>query len=154
MIEITAEDAEVRREFARLRERTADLRPALAEIGRALANIAEDAFASETDPFGAPWDALSPEYVERPRDQGGRGGDEHPILQRDGLLAGSLSHGSDADSAWVSLGRIYAARATLGDEDAGIPRRLVLPVDPDTGALAPVAQAEVLDVLADWLGPT
>lgn len=150
---LTIDDAAIRRALRDLARKTDDLTPAMQDVGRALADIAEDAFQSETDPFGQPWEPLSQAHVDRPRSQGGRGGDPNPILQLTGRLAASLSHEGTRDSATVSLGTIYAARVTLGDEDAGIPRRLVLPVDPDTEQLAPGAADEILDILRGYLDP-
>ncbi|MCU0843053.1 MAG: phage virion morphogenesis protein [Thiobacillaceae bacterium] len=147
---IEVQDAAVRTALTGLLRRLGNLTPAMQDIGRALANIAEDAFQSETDPWGNPWDELTAAYVARPRDKGGRGGDAHPILQRDGGLAASLSHGGDRTSAWAALGKVYGAAVTLGYPEGGIPERLVLPMRA-SGELAPVARDEVLETVADYL---
>jgi phage gpG-like protein len=124
--------------------------PAMEDLGRALANIAEDAFQSETDPWGNAWEELSDAYVARPRNKGGRGGDAHPILQVTGQLAATLSHRGDDHSAWVGLGKVYGAAVTLGDPERGIPERRVLPVSA-TGDLAPRACDEILETVAEHL---
>ena len=87
---ITLDDQAVQAALTALSRRLSDLTPAMEDIGRVLVNITEDAFQSEASPFGGSWAQLSTSYVERPRHQGGRGGAAHPILQRDGLLAGSI----------------------------------------------------------------
>lgn len=149
---VDADTREVRAVLSRLAARLSDLTPAMEDVGRVLANIAEDAFESETDPWGNAWEELSAAYVARPRERGGRGGEAHPILQVSGGsgLAGSLSHGGDAHSAFVALGKVYGAAVTLGNPDAGLPERRVLPVSGD-GELAPVARDAILDELAAYL---
>lgn len=153
---IEVQDAAVRTALTGLLRKLGNMTPAMQDIGRALANIAEDAFQTETDPWGNPWKELSAAYVARPRTPDkkgrvhGRGGEAHPILQVTGQLAGSLSHGGDRTSAWAALGKIYGAAVTLGYPEGGIPERLVLPVRA-TGELAPVARDEALAVVADYL---
>lgn len=153
---VTLDDAAAQRALAELARRIANPTPAMADIGRALGNLTEDAFQSETSPFGDGWQALTQRYVARPRNKGGRGGDAHPILQRDGGMAGSVTHGGDRNSAWVGVGKEYAAIHQLGGKPgmapgpAAIPARPFLPVD-ENGALADAAKTEILDIIREWL---
>lgn len=156
--QITVDDAEVRQALARLAGKLTHPAPLMQDIGRALGNITEDAFQDERSPTGVPWEPLTPEYVLRPRKPKtpkgwpGRGGDAHPILQRDGLLAGGITHGGDDRSAWVGASRIYAAIHQFGGRPgmapalAAIPARPFIPVSA-TGDLAARARSEVLDLV-------
>lgn len=157
--EITVESAAVRQALARLARKLAHPAPLMQDIGRALGNLTEDAFQAERAPTGVPWEPLTPAYVLRPRKQGGRGGDAHPILQRDGQLAASITHGGDDRSAWVGASKVYAAihqfggTASMAPGPAGIPARPFIPVT-DAGDLAASARAEVLALVREYLeGP-
>lgn len=144
---IIIDDAEVQAALATLAARVAHAQPALEDIGRALENLTEDAFAAE----GPGWPALTPNYVARR-------GDAHPILQRDGQLAGSLHHTADATRAVVGVSKIYAAIHQFGGTGgmppgpAAIPPRPYLPLTP-AGGLTPEATTEVLTVLRRYLDP-
>jgi len=148
--EVKIDNREVRQALERLLNRVEDMTPVMEDIARSLGNLAEDAIQAETDPWGDRWPDLSDAYVERPREDGGRGGDAHPILQRDGLLAASLAHQGDAHSAAVSIGRVYGAAVTLGDPERNLPPRRVLPVS-GTGELAPGAEEDILDLVRHYL---
>lgn len=147
----------------RLSDRCLDLSEPMADIARLLRNLAEDSFQAERSPFGPAWEPLTEAYVNRPRRTrggrpGGRGGDAHPILQRDGLLAAGISSGSDQRSAWLGADREYAAihqfggRAGMPAGPAGIPERPFLPVT-TSGQLAPIAEAGILALLRRRLEP-
>lgn len=136
-ITVTVDDAQVRAALTRLARRVANARPAMEDIARALANRTEDAFQAEQSPFGPKWPALSPRYVKTKRK-----GSAHPILQLDGLLAASITHGASASEAWVRASKIYAAIHQFGGTSGmapgpgGIPPRPYLPVSPE-GELPP-----------------
>lgn len=161
---ITIDDRQVQAALTALISHVSDLTPALEDMGRALVNITEDAFQAEASPFGQAWDALSTSYVERPRDQGGRGGDSGPILQRDGLLAASIHYETRPDQLIFGAGREYAAVHQFGQPQGAsgrtsrgapipwgtIPARPYLPID-SAGTLAPVAQDELLRILTGYL---
>lgn len=157
--EITVDSAAARQAIARLTHKLVHPAPLMQDIGRALGNLTEDAFQDERSPAGAPWQPLTPKYVLRPRKQGGRGGDDHPILQRDGQLAASITHGGDDRSAWVGASKLYAAihqfggTASMAPGPAAIPARPFIPVT-ETGDLAANATAEVLSLVREYLeGP-
>lgn len=155
--EITVDDAAVHAALARLIGKLAHPAPLMQDIGRALANITEDSFQDERSPTGVPWEPLTPAYVLRPRKRGGRDGDAHPILQRDGGLAASITHGGDDRSAWVGASKLYAAihqfggRPDMAPGPAAIPARPFLPVGKG-GDLAAPAREAVLDLVRKYLG--
>lgn len=154
--EITVDSVAVRAALAQLTRKLAHPAPLMQDIGRALGNLTEDSFQGERSPAGMPWRPLTPDYVLRPRKQGGRGGDAHPVLQRDGGLAASITHGGDDRSAWVGASKIYAAihqfggTADMAPGPAGIPARPFLPVGRD-GYLAGKARDSVLALVKKYL---
>lgn len=154
--DVTVQSAEVAAALARARERLADLTPLMEDIGRALGNLTEDAIQAERSPFGPAWRPLTPDYVLRPRPHG-RGGDASPMLQLTGGLAASITHGGDANTAWVRASKRYAAIHQFGGlpsmrpGPAAIPARPYLPIDP-AGNLAPAARDMVLDLVRAYLG--
>ncbi len=142
---ITIDDAQVQAALTKLSRHVANLTPTMEGIGRALGSFTEEAFQAE----GPGWPALKPATVKRR-------GSAHPILQQDGGLAASLTHGGDAASAWVGVGKIYAAAQQFGNpankmynrpggHPAPIPPRPYLPYR--DGALTPAAQTEVMAIL-------
>jgi phage virion morphogenesis protein len=156
--EIQIQHDEVTAALARIGARLGNLTPAMEDIGRALGNLTEDSFQAEASPWGRGWERLSAPYVARPRNQGGRGGGAHPILQLAGGLAASITHGGDRQSAWVQASKKYAAIHQFGGLPGmapgprAIPPRPFMPVDA-AGTLAPNAAAEILDILAEYLRP-
>lgn len=157
--ELKLQDKAVRRALDRMARNSKDRRKPMRTIARGLYNITTDAFENEQDPWGNAWEPLTEDYVQRPKDEGGRGGDAHPILNRSGSagLFGSLSRNSDNDSAQVGFGKLYAAIHHLGGEDdmapgpAAIPARPSLPIDGD-GNVAPVAIDLILNTVSEHLG--
>lgn len=151
---IQVDDAQLAAHLRRLAGRVADLSAPLADTARCLRNWTEDSFQGERSPFGPGWSPLTQAYVDRPRrtrtgKPGGRGGDAHPILQRDGGLAASVSGGHNRLSAWVGAGKRYAAIHQFGGKPgmapgpAAIPARPFLPVSA-TGTIPAGLQAEIL----------
>jgi len=132
-VSVELQSAEVTRYLSRLQARLGDLTPLMRDIAGVLEDTAQQAFADESDPVtGEPWtplghNAASEAYVHRPVDKGGRGGDYHPVLQREGDMAKpTTDHGSDY--ALVGWNDPQAARQNFGDEDyeetkKGIPPR-------------------------------
>jgi phage virion morphogenesis protein len=155
-VTITLDDHAVRRALGRLADRASQAKPAMEDIARMLANRTEDSFQAERSPFGPPWARLTEPYVQRPRKQGGRGGDDHPILQRDGGLAASITHGATKDSAWVAASKKYAAIHQFGGTGnmapgpRAIPPRPFLPLSPE-GTLPEAVERDILEILTDYL---
>jgi phage virion morphogenesis protein len=156
-VRVDIDDADARRKLAALRATVADPTPAMEDIARALRNHTEDAFQGQRSPFGAPWESLTPAYVDRERSKGGRGGEASPILQRDGGLAASVDSRATRDSAEVGAGNVYAAIHQFGGTagmrpgPAAIPKRSYLPVSRD-GRIPDTLREEVLEIIQDHLG--
>lgn len=100
---ITIDDREVQAGLSRLIRHMSDLTPVMEDIGAALGNLTEDAFQAE----GPGWPQLAPATVKKR-------GSAHPILQVDGQLAASITHGGDRNSAWVGASKVYAAVQQFG----------------------------------------
>lgn len=83
-LKIDVNDREVRVALQRLANKVFGLRPALDSIGNHLLTSTRERMTAEHDPQGNPWKPLTSRYVNRPKKQGGRGGDSHPILFRTG----------------------------------------------------------------------
>lgn len=131
--------------LSRLQRRLGDPGPLMRDIAGVLEEEAQQAFASEADPeSGAPWQPLGADYVARPVERGGRGGDAHPILQREGDLA-RLTTAWGRDYALVGSGEPYAARHQLGDAGPG-----GMPARPYLGLSGGGAE-EILDLAGAWL---
>ena len=146
---ITVDDAQVQASLARLIRHISDLTPIMEDIGAALGNLTEDAFQAE----GPGWPQLKQSTVKKR-------GSAHPILQDDRLLAGSITHGGDRNSAWVGASKIYAAVQQFGQRKgaSGTTRRgapipwgdiHARPYIPMTasGGLTPASHDEVMDSL-------
>lgn len=149
---IEVRDQEVQDLLNQLLARTGDLSAPMADIARALANITEDAFASETSPFGEPWVPLALSTIKRREKQGTWPGKK---LQVSGQLAASIASESGKDYAELSAGKVYAAIQQFGGEAgrghaADIPARGFLPVDA-LGGLPEPTEKQILEILADYL---
>ena len=146
---ITLDDAQVQAGLARLMRHVTDLTPIMEDIGAALGNLTEDAFQAE----GPGWPQLKPSTVKKR-------GNAHPILQVDGLLAASITHGGDRNSAWVGASKKYAAVQQFGQKKGAsgttrrgapipfgdVPARPYIPMTA-SGDLTPAAHDEVMDIL-------
>ena len=75
--------------------------------GRYLVAQTHQHFRGEQSPEGEPWQALSREYVERPKKQGGRGGAEHPILFVHGWLEASINYKADDTALAIGTNRKF-----------------------------------------------
>lgn len=146
---ITVDDAQVQAAITRLIRHVSDLTPIMEDIGAGLGNLTEDAFQAE----GPGWPQLRPATVKKR-------GSAHPILQVDGQLAASITHGGDRNSAWVGASKVYAAVHQFGQPKGAsgttrrgapipwgdIPPRPFLPMTA-SGELTPAAHDEVMDIL-------
>ncbi len=110
---ITVDDAQVHASLARLIRHVSDLTPIMKDIGAALGNLTGDAFQAE----GPGWPQLKPSTVKKR-------GNAHPILQMDGQLAASITHGGDRNSAWVGASKVYAAVHQFGQRKGAMDRLL------------------------------
>lgn len=151
---VTIDDREVRAALDRLVARLAHMAPVMEDVGRALGHLTEEAFQAQ----GPGWAALRPATVKRR-------GSAAPILQVDGLLAGSITHGGDQGKAWVGASRVYAAAQQFGMPKGyagktrrgapipwgNIPPRPYIPIK--DGDWTPPAKEKILDILSRALEP-
>jgi phage virion morphogenesis protein len=100
-LKIDVNSAEVRNALRQLANRLVNRKPAFDAIGQSLVTSTHRRFETERGPDGSPWAALSPTYVARPKKQGGRGGQDHPILVRTARLLPSITFKADNDAVAV-----------------------------------------------------
>ena len=154
MITIEANTPTVLQALRELEQRMTDMTPVMREIGQRLESRVRARFETETDPLGHPWAPWAPSYD--PAQGGSRPSNANgtTILDLYGHMLGGLSWSADSQS--VTIG--FAA----GDEDnqypayhefgtRKMPRRGMLFANPDTGQLSPDDEAEILDVIQDFL---
>lgn len=149
MIEIDYKDRSVLNALRRLDDRLGNLKPAMRDIAGVLADASERAFQDEADPAtGAPWAPLTEATV-------GMRGDAHPILQRSGQLAASISPDWGRDFAAAGTNKVYAAMHQFGGTtaaDSMIPGKDI-PARPFLG-LGDEDRDEILDIIRGHLDPT
>ncbi len=90
-----------------------------ADFGEHLVNSHQERFAREQAPDGSPWAPLSPAYAKRKAS--GRG--NRKILQRSGLLFGSLHYQVEGEVLRFGVNRIYAAAHQFGRPEINLPAR-------------------------------
>ena len=113
MIQIEVNDRLVLDALQQMMRRMGDMTPAMRDIAGVLADASERAFQNEQDPtIGQGWAALRPATVAF------RGGAAHPILQRSGQLAASISSSYGANFAQVGTNKVYAAMMQFGGTTA------------------------------------
>lgn len=136
---------EARRRLNRLSERVGDLSPLMNELTGVLEDEAQEAFAQEADPAtGDKWKRLTTDYVKH-----GRGGDEHPILQRSGDLAKLQTDFGD-DFAQIGSNEPYAAIHQLGGRPGMAPGPAAIPARPYLG-VSRAGLGEILRRIDDYL---
>ncbi len=149
-VTVTVDDTEVRRALGALAAQVADLTPAMTDIGQALVTTTDLTFRGQHDPWGNPWQPLSPVTLARRR------GSSAHILRDTGRLANSLHFVADAHSVAVGTDVIYAATHQFGNPanrmfgraSAPIPARPFLPIRASGQVdLPPDLQADILDIL-------
>lgn len=137
MIRITYDDGSVLNALNQLQARMSDLTPVMRAIAGVLEDASARAFENERAPStGAAWQSLLPATVKA------RGGDAHPILQRSGQLAASITSAYGKDFAEVGTNKLYAATHQFGRDT--IPARPFIGIgDQDRG--------EIMDIIAQFL---
>ncbi len=132
--------------------RLADLTELMAGIVGVMDASVQEAFETERDPeTGAAWEPLTDAYVERPRRSGGRGGDAHPILQREGSLA-KPQPDFGPDFAELAFPEVYAAIHQFGGTDDMPPGPAAVPARP-YAALSDQARDEIVELTRAYLEP-
>jgi len=106
LIEVTINDAEVQRAFTRLVSVMENTTPVMSVIGTALVASTHRRFISQTDPDGAAWAALNPDYAATKRNA--------RILTESGRLRDSINSDAGRDQVRVGTNTIYAAIHQFG----------------------------------------
>lgn len=105
-ITVTIDDSEVRRAFAQLLDVMDDTTPVMSAIGTGLVGSTHQRFITQTDPDGAAWAALDPEYAQGKRNT--------RILTESGRLRDSINSEAGRDEVRVGTNVIYAAIHQFG----------------------------------------
>lgn len=148
MITIQANTPTVLQALRELEQRMMDMTPAMRDIGQRLESRVRARFETETDPLGHPWAEWADSY--NPAKGGSRPTDGNiGILDLYGDMLNSLSWDADSQSVTLGFGQPYAAYHEFGT--SRMPRRGMLFANPDIGELAPDDEAEILDVIQDFL---
>ena len=109
-IEITVDDAEIRRALGKLNGAVKDMTPVMRDIGEHLLNTTRERFVDQKAPDGTHWAPLSRTTKRRKR----RNRDK--ILTERGFLRGNLTYRADVKSVRVGSPSIYAGAHQLGAE--------------------------------------
>lgn len=146
MIDVTTDTSAFDGSIRQLERRLGNLRPVMQGIGALLENRIRDRRETLTDPNGLRW----AEWAESTRltyPAGGRG----KLLDRTGAMWDRTGPQWTATESSVRVGfdKAYSTWHELGTDK--MPRRGLLFADPQSGALGPEDEAEVLDVLEQWL---
>lgn len=105
-ISVTISDDAVRRAFARLSGMMDNTTPVMSAIGTELVASTTLRFVTQTDPEGAAWTALHPEYAKGKRNA--------RILTESGRLRDSITKVASADEVRVGTNVIYGAIHQFG----------------------------------------
>ena len=169
--DVTIRDAAAQAVLDQLAQRATNLRPALLEIGEDILAITKGAFATSTSPWGERWAPnteatilahlakFSGSYSKRTGRITAAGSrrtiNKKPLIGETRSLSTTIYSRVDGNTLTVGSPMLYAAIHQFGGpagkgKKVEIPARPFLPAD-DTGGLAPVAQAAVMDVLERYL---
>lgn len=160
---ITVDDAAVLAALRSLTTGVQRLRPTLAAIGGALVTQVDLGFREQTDPWGAPWPALS--ATTQARRRSGRGSGANQILRDTGRLANSFSYRADDRAVQVGTSVVYAGTHQFGAEKGAygrtrrgspipwgdVPARPMLPIRSGVAALPAAWKDEILGIAAAQL---
>ena len=169
--DVTIRDSAAQAVLDQLAQRATNLRPALLEIGEDLTAITKDAFKTSTSPWGERWAPnteatilahlakFSGSYSKRTGRITAAGSrrtiNKKPLIGETRSLVGDIYSRVDGNTLTVGSPMVYAAIHQFGGragkgKKVEIPARPFLPAN-DTGGLAPVAQAAVMEVLERYL---
>lgn len=108
LIDVTADDAELRAALQRLQDQLGDLTPVFRAAGEALLNSTRERFTTQTAPDGSPWAALSPAYRARKKRH------KDKALTLWGRLRGTLTYQAGPDALRVGTPLAYGATHQFG----------------------------------------
>lgn len=151
MLKVIIDDRAVRQALARLRSRTEDLRPVMQDIGEMYVRKIDNQFRDERDPYGTPWQPLSPKTVKRKLSQRPRA--IAKILQNSGLFRSSFSYTATRDSVEIGSNRVTKKGIPLGIlHQLGtrrMPKREIIPT-PQRGLPRPDLR-EFVEIIEDHI---
>ena len=148
MITIEANTPTVLQALRELEQRMTDMTPVMRDIGDRMESRVKARFETETDPLGNAWAPWAASYD--PAQGGSRPTNGNTtLLDLTFDMLDSLSWDADSQSVTIGFGQPYAAYHEFGTSK--MPRRGMLSANPDTGQLAPDDEAEILDVIQDFL---
>lgn len=114
-LSIKLDDAKAKAAIRGIYLRALSLKVPFEALGKWLVTRQHEHFEKQESPTGDPWKALSPAYVDRPKKQGGRGGEATPILFIKGYLEQSVNYRADDTILAVGTNRKFPG----GDKSAG-----------------------------------
>ena len=172
---IQVDDAQVRAALAALAQRIDNLQPVLQDIGEGIVERAQARFQTSTGPDGQRWAPNSAATLmalvgatRKVKANAGKGGDlnarglravgsKKPLVGESHSLERQIVARASAHDLTVAATTVYAAIQQFGGKKSqfphlwgDIPARPFLPVRAD-GTLYPADQAQVLDLLNDYL---
>jgi phage gpG-like protein len=158
-LQIEVDNAELLRVIDGAIEQLANPRQLMLEIGSKLEANANLRFDTKVDPAGVPWPPLSPVTVNYWYAEKYPGGIPGSLLERTRQLRNSM--GYNAGDTWVELGtsrrvpgksQPYWEVGQLHEWGTAImPRRGIFTADPKTGKLGAGDEADVLQVVNDFI---
>lgn len=144
-IKITIDDSEIQELAKRAFKKSSDMSEEMTAVAGIMLDAVEENFEQEGRP--EQWHPLA-EPTQKQREKLGYG-KQHPILQREGILAGANQANSSSTSAEVTNATEYAAIQHFGGK-AGRGKKVTIPARPFM-ELTDDDIEEILDVLTDVL---
>lgn len=170
---VRIEDTEARRLIGAMADRLEDMEPLMETIGIVMSERARMQFIEQRDPWGTPWQPLSP-LTQMLRRKGPRANAANQILRDTNRLMNSITYRASSKRVAVGTNAIYAAIHQLGGtvrpkrgrflwagepggpriplKKAVIPARPFLPFDETRADLPPDWQRDLIETLQAWLG--
>jgi phage virion morphogenesis protein len=166
VIRVEIDDRQVIDAINQLKQATSDLTPAMRAIGQDLAENIRLGFRDSTDPWGSPWQPLSPLTVLLRRN-----GSAKPLMDT-GSLRNSINAQADATSVTVGTndkrGPVHQYGATIKPKkgkylsfgnanvwamlkQSTIPARPFMPIQGNQANLPPDWQEQIVDTIGDFI---
>lgn len=145
-ITITLDDEQAQAAFAELARRGTDMTGLMRRVAGHLADVAEESFAGERSPDGAPWVDLA-ELTKASR--ASRGSWPGQKLQVSGELAVSITTEYGRDFALIGSNAPYARIHQKGGQ-AGRNLKVAIPARPYLG-ISPEAEEAIRDDMMAWV---
>lgn len=155
MFTVTVDKSRFGAPLTELSKRLGDPAEVLEAIGNLLETNVRRRAEMAIDPTGqawAPWADSTREGYPWPGSEAAAGKDgagNGRLLDRYGTMLGSLNYQVERDLVTVGFGQDYAVFHEWGTKH--MPRRGLLMADPDAGTLGPDDEADVLNLISQWL---